>query len=324
MRTYVCLLLFIFFSQPAFCEKVSTSTTRIIFVGDVLFVNVSSDPFKYISEKIKSADISMCNLESPLSKSGVKSDKKYVFAGTTSCVKTLECAGFSIVNLANNHILDYGDKAFLETLDLLEKNKIKYVGAGRDIGYARLPVIIEKNGIKIAFWGYSNTIPKSFYAKKDKPGTSPAYESFIKEDVKLAKKSSDILVVSFHWGKELETNPHKQQVKLAHLAIKYGADIVIGHHPHVLQKIELYQGKMICYSLGNFLFKSKNKKSCESIIMECDIEDRKIKKYVFYPVIIEEGIPKMKKNKVAEKILSGLREISNIGEISGNSLIVKN
>ncbi len=160
------------------------------------------------------------------------------------------------MTLANNHIGDYGEQGIIDTLAALRQNGIGVSGAGYNLRQARTPHIVKIDGRSFAFLSYSNTFPKSFYAGKTKPGTAPGYYSYVTRDIGKAREQYDHVIVSFHWGGESMSAPKDYQKELGRLAIDHGADVVIGHHPHVLQGAERYQDGVIYYSLGNYAFGS--------------------------------------------------------------------
>ena len=158
------------------------------------------------------------------------------------------------VNLANNHIMDYGDLGFLNTLDILSNLDIKYFGAGCEEDNFNNPCLINICGKKVAFLGYSDvyhildTDPTNYTVAR------PTKEQII-NDINICNKNKvDAIIVNIHWGREERPWHNKKQEKLGRLFIDQGADIVIGHHPHCIQPVELYKGRYICYSLGNSFF----------------------------------------------------------------------
>lgn len=257
----------------------------ILAVGDVLVDR--DDPksiFSLTSKIINKADISFCQLEAALSAIGTPR------IGNISHLRShprnvagLEFAGFKVVSFASNNALDYGYEAFFDTIHLLSKKKFLIVGAGKNIDEARKAVIIEKRGTRVAFLSYCSLLQDGFAADigkaginrlrihtfyeplenvREQPGTPatiitiPNAEHFseMKEDIKRTRNLADIVITSFHWGIHFSHKLAMYQKDIAHAAIDAGADLVIGHHPHVLQGIEVYKGKAICYSLGNFAF----------------------------------------------------------------------
>jgi poly-gamma-glutamate synthesis protein (capsule biosynthesis protein) len=188
--------------------------------------------------------------------------------------EALRKANINIVNLANNHIFDYGKIAFEDTLKNLEKNNIKYFGNSYE------PLIIEKEGIKIGFLGFSDFL-KHLEVREEKIGIAVVNNN-LGEIIKKAKEKVDILIVSFHWGEEYKKIANERQRKLAKIAIDSGADLVIGHHPHVIQNIEKYKNKFIFYSLGNFIFDQNFSK--ETMVgggAEIYIKNKKLEKIYF-------------------------------------------
>ncbi|MDD6233139.1 MAG: CapA family protein, partial [Frisingicoccus sp.] len=165
-----------------------------------------------------------------------RKDKQFAFKGDPEYVKVLTNGSVEAANMANNHTYDYGEDSFKDTVNILEKNKIRTFGDDET-------VIIPVKGVNVGIFG--------IYELDDHEERIPQVKSDI---AKLKKDGADIIVAVFHWGNELERVPDDNQVMLAHLAIDEGADVVVGHHPHVLQGIDTYKGKTIAYSLGNFCF----------------------------------------------------------------------
>jgi poly-gamma-glutamate synthesis protein (capsule biosynthesis protein) len=253
-----------------------SGTVSILAVGDVMtggsmspWVNDSGPdyPFSLTRSIIQQADIAICNLEAPYGTKGKAFNKKFTFLVPPRQAAGIKSAGFDVVALANNHMMDYGPEPLKATLVLLDSLGIARSGAGMNLAEARKPAIVERNGIKVAFLSYSRVFPVQFWATARKAGTAPAYESHIKEDIKRSQEIADIVVVSFHWGAELMDTTKLYQRTLAHFCIDNGADLVLGHHPHILQGLELYKGKLIAYSLGNFAFGSRSRKCTESVIL---------------------------------------------------------
>lgn len=223
----------------------------LLFGGDVMLgrsVNTRilknkdfSWPFRKVSTLLSEADLTLVNLESPF-RSGCKpTDGGMIFCADPRSVEGLVTAGVDIVNLANNHINNQGKEGIDETIDVLNKNNIVYVGARHDS-----PVVFNIKNTKIAFLGFTDIASGS-------PEISTATPENIKSQISEAKKNSDLVIATFHWGNEYSLRSLRQQ-DMAHLAIDSGADAVIGHHPHWVQEIETYKGKPIYYSLGNLVF----------------------------------------------------------------------
>lgn len=181
-------------------------------------------------------DLTIVNMEGTLTEETTRVDKQFAFKGNPEYVKILTSSSVEAANVANNHSHDYGEKSFQDTVQTLEENGIKTFGYD-DVA------ILEVKGIRVGMFG--------IYELDDHLERIPQ----VKQDIaKLKDQNVDIIVAVFHWSNELVTVPDENQVTLAHLAIDEGADVVVGHHPHVVQGIDEYKGKTIAYSLGNFCF----------------------------------------------------------------------
>lgn len=255
---------------------------RLAFVGDIMMggkvdqllrKNGYAYPFLHVAEFLQAADIAAGNLENPITARGIAQDKQYVFRTSPDAVPELAASGLDLFTLANNHVLDYGVEGLQDTMALLEQAGLHYVGAGADEAEAYRPVIMEKNGVSIAYLGFSRVIPDvSWYARKNRPGLAGTYD-YRKptEAIAQAAEEADIVVVLVHWGIERMTLPEQYQQELGRRYIDAGADLVIGSHPHVLQGFEMYRGRWIAYSLGNFIFTvNPNPLTGQSAILEAD------------------------------------------------------
>jgi poly-gamma-glutamate synthesis protein (capsule biosynthesis protein) len=217
-------------------------------------------PFQWLTPLLKGGDLTMGNLEAPLSRRGKEfTDKRFRFRVSPAAATSLKAAGFSLVTLANNHTMDFGAVALLDTLTALAQQDIGAVGAGPDLASARRPFNTTVKGTRLAFLAYSLTQPTEFFATPKGPGTAPAIPRFFDADIRAARTQADHVIVSFHWGQEGSQLPTAIQRSYARRAIDAGAEVVIGHHPHVLQGMESYGSGVILYSLGNFVFGSRSR-----------------------------------------------------------------
>jgi poly-gamma-glutamate synthesis protein (capsule biosynthesis protein) len=246
-------------------EPVIPKETTLIFVGDMMLTrgvetsvkkNFNGDYNKLFENipEIKNADILFGNLEGPVSLVGNNVGSKYSFRMNPSIIPAIKNAGFDIVSFANNHVGDWNVNAFKDTLARLASEDILKTGAGVDKTEVETPTIIEKNGIKFGFLGFSDVGPAWMVAKENTPGILLASDPKMPEIIQKAKAMSDVLIISIHWGDEYKTVHNARQEKIAKILIDNGADMVIGHHPHVIEDIGEYNGKPIVYSLGNFIF----------------------------------------------------------------------
>lgn len=255
-------------------------------VGDVVLRDDDEGPVLGLARPLlREADITFGNCESSYSerpvRNGAAGSAEGIIAHPRN-VAVLADAGFDAMTFANNHHMDCGDNAFFDTLGLLRQHGIATCGAGRNIAEAREPAIIERKGVKVAFLGYSSILFPGYAAgprapgcaplrihtwyrqsEEEQPGSPALVEtipdhddlSALQDDVVRAKARADVVVVSPHWGvhfKPVEISPYETVV--ARAAIDAGADLVFGHHPHIMKGVQVYKGKAIVHSLGNFAF----------------------------------------------------------------------
>lgn len=190
--------------------------------------------FKNLKPIFENDDLTIINFEGTLSNGGTRASKQFAFRGAPEYVNILTSSSIEAANLANNHSRDYGDVSYDDTVKYLEEQNIAVFNGTKT-------AVREYNGVKVALVG--------IYALTDE-GKSQL--EGVMESVK--QENPEVIIVSFHWGEEKSTTPNEEQKELAHKAVDLGADLVLGHHPHVLQGIEKYNGKYICYSLGNLCF----------------------------------------------------------------------
>lgn len=236
----------------------------LLFVGDIMLARAigsiaerKNDPlfyFRSTRELVRRADVAVANLESPLSTRGTKMGSELSFRAQPKMSDGLSFAGFDVVSLANNHIWDYGPDALLDTLDILSQKQILYAGAGRNYARAHAPALYTVRGTQIAFLSYTDLLAESHTRESSLPAVAFADKGTVAADILGARRRADIVVVLLHWGEEYSTRHSKAQEELARAAIDAGAHLVIGHHPHVVQEVEEYNGGLIAYSLGNFIF----------------------------------------------------------------------
>lgn len=258
------------------------SSIRIMAVGDTgPAQQLDESIFSNVKNVLSSADISFAQVERVFSERGQYQVATLGHHSRVSpkLVSEYQYAGFDVLGLASNHSFDWGEEGFLDTLDCFQNAGFKTIGAGRNIAEARKPVIIEKNGIKVAFLGYCSVLAHQSWALEDRPGCAPlradtfytAYEyqpgtpariltvpdeADVKEmikDIKAVREQVDYVICSMHFGVHWMPRYIAQyQIDVAHAAIDAGCDIILGHHAHLLKGIEVYKNKPIIYSLANF------------------------------------------------------------------------
>ena len=279
-------------------DKNETEPITLLFGGDCTFavhydIN-TKDNYQRTFEQIPwiaDADITMINLESCISNRGTKVEKEFNFRMKPKYLPVLKLAGIDIVNLANNHTIDYGKIAFEDTFHYLDSMGIKYTGAGMNLAEARKPVIVDVKSKKIGFLGYSF----AFRAYDNSFGTVPIDTNIIKEDIANLRQNEkvDFVIINFHWGVEGKNYPKLSQQIIARSVIDNGADLIIGHHPHVMQGIEKYKDKYIVYSLGNFIFGGNSRKKHYTFLYKVEINQGGI---------VPQIIPIVVKNFAAEEL----------------------
>jgi poly-gamma-glutamate capsule biosynthesis protein CapA/YwtB (metallophosphatase superfamily) len=294
----------------------------LIFVGDIMIDRGVKGvvekygnkdytfPFQKIEPQLKEADVLVGNLEGPISDKGKKVGSIYSFLMDPKAIEGLKFAGFDILSLANNHIFDYGREAMEDTFLRLQDAGIDYVGGGFNEIEACSPRIKEIKNTKIAFLAFSNVGSSFWQAKSDVSGICWLNKQNLEKRIKEAKSKADLVIVLFHFGNEYEKKANFEQKDVAHFAIDLGGDLVVGHHPHVIQEIEEYKGKYIAYSLGNFIFDQYfSKETMEGLILKVKLQNKKIKEVIpikfkinqyFQPEIssiLEKEIPQSQKEE---------------------------
>ena len=271
-------------------------------------------PFRAVSAELKKGDITLANLETPIARSGIEfTDKKFRFRAEPAIAPALKLAGINLVTLANNHSMDFGGTALTETLQYLEASGIAWIGAGKNLSEARRAAFYTIKGKKFAFLGYSLTQPTEFFAGTSRPGTAPGYEKIFGEDIANARKLVDHVIVSFHWGTEGKTSVQAYQRVIAHKAVDAGADVIIGHHPHVLRGVERYKNGIIFYSLGNFTFASKSRTADSSAIIRLRFNNGKQEAELLPLDILYRRVgfqPQLLSGKPAADVIARLNKLS--------------
>ena len=235
----------------------------VVFVGDVMVAETPGkliaqgvDPFLPFQSLLQAHDLRIGNLECVVATGGTALAKPYTFRAEPRVLPVLK-RHFDAMSLANNHSGDFGKAAFAEQLDLMRKAGLPYFGGGVDATEAHAPLILERNGLRIALLGYVEFKPRSFEADAHRPGVAWSGEDDqVIEDIVAARTvhRADIVIPYMHWGWEEEAQPSPRLREFARRMIDAGADMVVGGHPHVTQGADVYKGKPIIYSLGNFLF----------------------------------------------------------------------
>lgn len=320
---------------------VDESVATLLFAGDVLlddsyavmsnFRKRGSDFEDTFSNgllhEIQMADIFMINNEFPFTDRGKPTPgKTYTFHAKTENVGFLKNIGVDIVTLANNHAYDYGEVSIKDTLMTLEKADIPYVGAGNDLESAKEPYYMVANGMKIAF------VAATQIERYDNPDTKEATESsagvlrcfnpeHLLESIRIAEENADFTILYVHWGTESTSEIDRLQKEQVGMYVDAGVDLIIGAHPHVLQKIDYVGDVPVVYSLGNFWFNSKDR---DTGMVKVELEDKKIKTLQFIPCVQSDCRTRLADGMDKAYIIENMRKMSDSLYIDNNGYINKN
>jgi len=290
----------------------------LIFAGDIMLsrdvdkkmaANNYDYPWSKVGTLIRSADIAFGNLEGPITPGRDIATSEMVFRADPENAEALARAGFDILSLANNHTMNFGESGMQDTLDYLWDAGVMASGAGQSaVAYA--PVYIERNNIKFAFLSYASEkfMPGSYRAGENEIGVAVMDIEKIRVAMNEAKENADIVIVSMHAGEEYADLPNDEQKEFARAAIDVGADLVIGHHPHVVQPVEKYRGKYIFYSLGNFVFDQMwSSETRAGLAVKTVFRREGLNRVEIIPVIIEDfSVPRICNSGECEEIASRL------------------
>jgi len=299
----------IFSSDLSWIDQLPRERIRtILTTGDVMLgrsVNarsIKNNDFLWFFEKtaeiLKGADLTLINLESPFFSKCQPTNEGMKFCSDLRNIEGLTFAGIDIVNLANNHIGDFGPEGIDETVRLIDKTGIKMIGLTE-------PVYQDIKGMVFAFLGYCPVCDGGY-------GFEGTEREKLVMEIEKARQTADLVIVSFHWGEEYVEQPNQRQIELAHLAIDSGADLIIGHHPHWIQPVEVYKGKLIAYSLGNFIFDQNwSEETKRGLALRFTFQDKQLAGIEMLPVLINNsGQPEFAIGEDKEKIINELKEVS--------------
>jgi poly-gamma-glutamate capsule biosynthesis protein CapA/YwtB (metallophosphatase superfamily) len=286
-------------------------------------------PLAGVATVLAAADFTFGNLEGPLSSGGTQATSKdYTLRGDPRGVEGLKSAGFDAVALGNNHSLDYGVSGLMDTIATLDQAGIAHTGAGADRQAAAQIVYLRRSGTTVAFLSFSDVVPASFIAGPDHPGVAQGRGNMdhVTRAIAQAKKHADHVVVAFHWGVQYSESFSDLQKTEARSAIDAGADIVLGHHPHVIQGVEIYKHKLIAYSLGDFVFDHSSRRTGEAFILEAELGPAGLGTIRAVPVYLDgSGAPRIVHGSEASTILVRLKLLSpanTIVHVSGDTATV--
>lgn len=317
-------------------------------VGDIALIgqvaeNINQNdiihPFQYVRNHLFDADIVFGNLEMPFrdeKQEGITKHQSKHFYHQDDAVDSIKQASFNILSIANNHIMECGSAGLNKTIDLLKQNDIKSVGAGNNTHEARKEEIFYINGIKIAFLAYSMKSENS--AQYNKSGHSTIMLKDMLDDLQRIRAKTDFVVISLHFGMMYMEMPMPEDIKLCHQLIDNGCDVILGHHPHVLQGVEKHKKGIIFYSLGEFVFDRKagvryvelgKKKRRQSMIVDLSFTSDGEITYEITPtylsdsyiVEIQEGIERERFEEQFEQLCNNISEKNDFYQKAGADLV---
>lgn len=321
-------------------KLVGESDTLLKFVGDMTINSKLSERLKPTIIQELSSTLTVGNLEAPVTYSGKNADKWAALKQPPSLLGELRKVNVSGVSLANNHMFDYGAEGLRDTFKNLKKNDIPFTGAGNNLKEALSPIELNNDGSKIRIYSLATTLPLESAASNERPGVAPIRVKCtyyfdgvaiqeqpgtpptsycyvdetdlgrVKRILRANKKENVTSIITIHWGMPYQYNLMDYQKEIAHALIDAGADLIIGHHPHVLQQMESYKEKLIFYSLGNFIWQPSGKRmgvdtkwnfwppqygkwgmSQDSAIVEIGLSDGEVSEARVTPVFLDDGIP---------------------------------
>ncbi|NEU30207.1 CapA family protein [bacterium LRH843] len=249
--------------------------------------------FRHVEPFFKESDYITGNFEHPVVLGDYEGLDKFIHLKTDAeSVHTLERMNFTNVSLANNHTLDYGPQGLEDTIRTFEKSSVDFVGAGRNLEDAKYISYEEVNGVTIATLGFSDSYVKGFRALDDRGGILVADPNLYMPLVHEANQQADLVIVHLHAGQEYDGAPSPRQVDMNKAIADAGADIIIGHHPHVLMPVDVYNDTLIMYSLGNFIFDQGWSRTRDSVLAQYQLEADGTGKLILNPMRIREGQPR--------------------------------
>lgn len=304
-------------------QDMPSNQVSVIFTGDIMLsrgvakkIKAKQDlayPFLAMADYLRSADLVFGNLETALIEGREIDLPEMVFRADPKMAKVLYDFNFAVVSLANNHTMNFGKAGLGQTLQNLLGDGVDYAGAGLSALEAYNPVVIHQNGLTLAFLAYTDNdvVPASYFATATTTGV--AYMDIVKmqKAIKAARERADFVIVSMHAGNEYKSYPNARQTNFARAAVDAGADLVIGHHPHVVQTAEQYKGKYIFYSLGNFIFDQADPKTKEGLVLKVFFTKDGLVKIEPRAIYIKDfSQPTLLSGEVAQKIIDRLKIFS--------------
>ena len=288
---------------------------KLVFAGDLMLdrgvrKEIASkgihDLFSDVKLLFQNHDFCIANFECvACNETLLKSDKKFTFRANPEWLSAIKSNGISYLTIANNHSFDFGEEGLKQTITQLKQNNIKMIGFRESVNKNYLPVLLEKKGCKIALFSATFLKQENDLICNDTPKELAKRIQLFK-----TKHPAYLIFVCLHWGVEMKSKPTDLQIKQAHYLINNGVDVIIGHHPHVVQTIEKYNEKYIFYSIGNFIFDANHAPANQAILTSFTLRKSKIESIQLIPINIVNSKPKIMSTKESEKFMHFLDSIS--------------
>jgi poly-gamma-glutamate synthesis protein (capsule biosynthesis protein) len=296
----------------------SHENISIAIAGDVMFgrkmpsvLDSGVNPFENVKNVTSSVDLLLFNFENPATLADINYKHTVPIKSNPKYVHLAKANNRTVAALANNHIFDYGEIGYKDTIKALKENNINYLGAGNNIDEATKPISMNIKDRKVTILNYMDQNNfKEFsnselpIATKNSPGYAPIDWNIIQKDLN-ENNDSDIVIVFLHYGNEYSKTPNNYQINISHKLIDNGADIVVGAHPHVTQGIETYKNKTIFYSLGNFIFDQSNPATHTAMFLELKLFNNKCE-VIIHPININNYLPQFMDVNSGKSLLLGL------------------
>jgi poly-gamma-glutamate synthesis protein (capsule biosynthesis protein) len=271
---------------------------RILIGGDIIFGNgvrqiAQAHGIGYLFEKVapilRNADWTVLNMEGCISTRGAPLEKEYTFRAPPELAPYLRLAGVSMVSLGNNHSMDYGKVALLDTMEHLWRAGVWWAGAGVSRQTVAQPVYVDFGGIRVALLSFTAVVPRDFPAGDQTPGVATL--SDILPVLPVARDNADVLIAIPHWGDEGKTQPNAKQTRIARTLANAGVDLIVGHHPHVVQGYARVGKTQVFYSVGNFIHTPRSTLSRQAVLVEAELNKRGAVNLRTIPLWLEGGRP---------------------------------
>ncbi|CUU37057.1 MAG: CapA family protein [Armatimonadetes bacterium] len=273
---------------------------RLAFAGDIIFgkgiqqvVRLRGMPFLFeaVTPALRACDWVVANMEGCIAMVGTPMDKEYTFRAPPELAATLRWAGIPMVSLGNNHSVDFGVEALQETFHHLRRAGVWWAGAGYDAQDASTPVYLDDGRVRVAIFCFTAVVPRGFPAGAKRAGVATL--EMLMPRIREARQQADVLIAIPHWGDEGKTQPNAKQQRIARRLAQAGVDLIVGHHPHVVQGYARMGKTHILYSVGNFVHTPRSAPSRRALLLQAEVGREGIRSLAAVPLWLENGQPRI-------------------------------